>query len=283
MGDESSQFGGWKNDGSHLRRLRKGTAGIEFSPRSRGRPGRSRRLRFRRLLSLIALLLFVILCAESAVALFTSHRFALREVRVEGASEFTFPVILQHAPSPGPNLFSLPARKALRRIQGLSFVKEAALKRRLPGTLIIRLKEREPIAFARQKQGTVFFDREGIAFLRPGPIPGGIVEMQGLEVSPREMGRRITGTSAEALHKGLSALAQNPQLKAKTLVVNERGWITVHLVSGTELRLGPAEELEEKMRVIEEASASLGPLRSAEYFDVSAPDAAVWKPRQSAQ
>ncbi len=61
--------------------------------------------------------------------------------------------------------------------------------------------------------------------------------------------------------------------------MDERGWLTAHLVSGTELRLGPAQQLEEKLRVVEAVLASSGASRPAEYFDVSVLEAAVWKPR----
>jgi len=259
-------------------RLRRGASGIEFSPRSRGRPGRSRRLRTSRLLLLIAAVLALVLCAEAALAIFTSYRFALRKVRVEGASEFTLPLVLQQAPSPGPNLFALPGRRIADRLRALSFVEEVSLKKRPPGTLLIQLKERRPIAFFNQNGNAVFLDGSGVAFARPGPLPAGIPEVQGIEANPRALGRPIPGMKAFALREGLCALAQNTNLKVKTLVVDEHGCLAAHLVTGTQLRLGPPEELERKLLLVKAAIASLGPSRPAEYFDVSVPEAPIWKP-----
>ncbi|NIM07045.1 MAG: FtsQ-type POTRA domain-containing protein [Armatimonadetes bacterium] len=278
MGGDSSKTRGKRRKSSASRLLR-GSSGLEFSPRSRGRPGRSRRLRFRRALLCIVVLLSIVLAAECAVALFTSHRFALREVKVEGVSESALPLVLKHAPSPGPNLFSLPGRQIASKIQALSFVEEVDLKRRPFGTLIIRVKERRPIAYLKQKGQTVFVDGAGIAFLLQETIPGGIPELSGIEISAESIGRPISGTKATALCKGLAALTKNSTIKAKRLVVDERGWLTAHLVSGTELRLGPAQQLEEKLRVVEAVLASSGASRPAEYFDVSVLEAAVWKPR----
>lgn len=263
--------------------LRRGRAGIEISPRSRGRPGRSRRLRVRRVLWLIAAALMLTLAGEVVYAAYTSYRFTLRRVIVEGASPATRALVLQQAPAPGPNLFALSKKQLARRVQSLSFVQSVALDRRPPGTLVIQVKERRPIACLRQGEQNIFLDDAGVAFARPGPLPAGLIEMRGISLSRSAMGRPTSGTAAAALLRGLFALAQNPNLKVKLLTADGNGWLTAQLASGCELRFGPAAQLEKKCQLAEAALAALGPARPAEYLDLSAPEAPVWKPLAGAK
>ena len=265
-------------------RLRRGTSGLEFSPARRRRPIRSRRLRLRRLLWLIALSLGLILAGEILAAAFTSPRFAIQEVQIKGIDRFSLPLLVQETPpSIGANLFSFPTRRIARRLQSLAFIAEVKVKRKPPGTLLIFVKQRRPVGWLRQPWGVVLVDETAVAFVHPGPVPEGVPELRGLALSPRAIGERISGTKAFLLRKGLCALAQNPELKVNLLAVDERGWLTAHLCSGMELRLGPAKELERKLNLARVALSQLGKAAAFEYLDLSTPEAAVWKPRQGRQ
>ena len=259
-------------------RLRRGASGLEVN-RPGHRPRRSRRLRFRRLLWLIVCALVIVLMAEAAFALFTSYRFNLKEVRVEGADAGSVPLILQQAPAvPGGNIFSLRTGKIARRIKALSFVETVKIKRRPPNALLVVVSERKPTAYFRQGEKIILLDRSGLAFTHPQPDLKALTKLQGLEASGNVIGRRIGGTKAAILLKGLSAFAQNPDMKVKALMIDAQGWLTAQLTSGVQLRLGPAEQLEEKLSLAQTALSRLGSLRPAEYLDLSAPEAVVWKP-----
>ena len=258
-------------------RLRRGASGLEVN-RPGHRPGRSRRLRFRRLLWLIVFSLVMVLIAEAAFALFTSYRFNLKEVRVEGAGAGSVPLILQQAPAvPGGNIFSLRTGKIAQRIKALSFIETVKIMRRPPNALLVIVSERKPAAYFFQGEKIILLDRSGLAFTHPKPDLKALTELRGLEPSAN-VGRRVGGANAAILLKGLLAFAQNPSMSVKMLMVDAQGWLTAQLNSGVQLRLGPAEQLEEKLQLAQTALSRLGSLRPAEYLDLSAPEAVVWKP-----
>lgn len=260
-------------------RLRRSAAGVELATRKPKQARGPRRVRFARLLWLVILGLTLLLVGEIIFALFTSYRFTLTRVEVQGASAATRPLVLQQAPrTPGPNLFALRTGRLVEKLHRLSFVSSVALQRKPPGTLLIKVSERLPIAFFNGASGPIFVDHAGLAFTKPGPLPSGLVELQGLDPKQRALGRRLQGRNATSLLKGLSALLNSSKLRVKTLTVDGRGWLTVWLASGTELRLGATDQLERKLQLAELAIAG-GPSKDAEYLDLSAPEAVVWKPR----
>jgi len=265
-------------------RLRRGTSGLEFSLGRGRRPVRSRRLRLRRLLWLIALSLGVILAGEILFALFTSPRFAIQEVQIKGIDRFSLPLIVQETPPTiGANLFSFPAGRIARRLQAFSFVEEVKVKKNPPHTLLLVVRERRAVGWLRQPWGAVFVDETGLAFDHPGPVRKGVPELRGLELMPQIIGEHIRGTKAALLREGLRAFAQNPGLRVKVLAVDERGWLRAYLHSGMELRLGPARQLERKLDLARVVISNLKEAAAIEYLDLSIPEAAVWKPRQGRQ
>ncbi len=233
------------------------------------------------MLWLTVFLLTLVLAAEVALALFTSPRFAIQQIRVEGAGPLSVPLITgQAAVRLGSNLFSFPTKQTARRVKAISSVGSVRIKKLPPRTLLISVTERRPVARLSLPWGSGLLDPAGLFFVRPGPAPEGLPELQGLSLSPQAVGHPLKGAKAVALRKGLAALAQNPYFKVKILAVDARGWLTAHLASGTELRLGEATQLPGKLALAQEALSRVKGTQTAEYVDVCAPEAIVWKPRR---
>jgi cell division protein FtsQ len=268
-------------------RLRRGSSGLEVNlSGQRAGQVRRRRLRFRRLLILIALFLILVLIGELTVALFRSPRFAIVKVEFIGVTPATWPLVQTRLPQlEGANLFSLPTRRIARQLCTLSFAASAEVQRKPPRAVLITLNERKPVAFSRQPWGVAFLDAGGLTFSRPGAIPKGLPEIQGLVIPSRKSAYKINDTGARALQKGLAAFAQSAKLKLKVLSVDENGWLTATLASGVQLQLGSEDQLSRKLHIAAMALATLGPAHPAEYLDVSsprndpnAPEAIIWKP-----
>jgi cell division protein FtsQ len=263
-------------------RLRRGTAGLEFrTPHAPRRSGR-RRLRVRLILQLLILALVIVLLGEVIYALYHSPRFALTAITIEGAGPASESLIREKLPASGGNLFAFPEqrfRRELGRDARFSFLAQVKLTRRLPGTLKIKVEERRPVAYLEQSWGRVYLDSRGRIFQTPDPPPAGLPELRGVVLPEDAPGGGFTGAKAEALQKGLAALTKSPKLKVQLLTVDDRDWLTARLQSGLELRFGAPEQLEEKVQRAEVALSQPGQPRSAEYYDFSAPEAPVWKPK----
>jgi cell division protein FtsQ len=264
-------------------RLRRGTAGLEFrSPHPPRRYGRMR-LRARVILQSVILLLVIVLLGEVIYALYHSPRFTLTAIVIEGASPASEKLLRQSLPPPGGNLFAFPEariRRLLGREQQFSFLSQVRLTRRLPGTLKVRVQERLPVAFLDQSWGLAYVDAQGRIFQTPSPPPPGLPELRGVALPAEAAGKEFSGNKAEGLEKGLAALTKSPKLKVQWLAIDDKLWLTARLRGGEELRLGAAEQLAEKVQRAEIA-LSRPDRPPAEYYDFSAPEAPVWKPKGS--
>lgn len=263
-------------------RLRRGAAGLEFRTPRPPRRFTGKRLRLRRILRMLILLLFIGLLGEAIFALYHSPRFNLIAVEIQGAGPISEKLIRAKAPAPGLNLFALSEEAIAQNIQrgkSYSFLQKVEIKRRPPGILVIRVQERRAVAYLKQPWGRALLDKAGVVFFSPNPLPKALPELQGIELEQDSLGRPLMGEKAKALQEGLAALTKSPKLKLKSLVIDDRGGLTAQLEGGVELRLGEPENLEAKVNRAEIALSGPGKQTAAEYLDISAPEAPVWKPK----
>jgi cell division septal protein FtsQ len=222
------------------------------------------------------------LVGEAVYTLYHSPRFDLVAVKVIGAGPKGELLIRKKLPVPGISLFAI-SRTALERAlinrEELSFVRRVAVKRRLPGTLLVTVQQRRPIAYLDQPWGEALLDAGGVVFTSPDSRPRDLPELQGLEVPEQALGKVLSGDRAKALQEGLAALAKSPKLKIKVLAIDKRGWLTAYLAEGPELRLGEAKNLATKVAQVEVALTQTKAQQAAVYLDFSAPEAPVWKPK----
>jgi cell division protein FtsQ len=68
----------------------------------------------------------------------------------------------------GRSIFSVPLAERRRRLQGIDWVEDASLSRVWPGRLIVRIRERRPVAFVSFRSGVLLIDSQGV-LLDPPP------------------------------------------------------------------------------------------------------------------
>lgn len=204
---------------------------------------------------------------------------ALRRVEVTGRLVHTDPAAIRAAAAlgtGGPVLLA-DLGGAKRRIERLPWVAEVQVTRRLPGTVRIRVVEREPVAWAAGTDGVPWLvDGTGRVLAPTGTPPDGLVEVRGLDavgrpgrwVRPRRV-VRLLGALDEALGRYVGR------------VERRRGGVVLVLRAGPdgsvppvgEVRLGAARQPERQSAV---AVAILGAMdERAGYLDVRVPDAPV--------
>ncbi|SBT44686.1 cell division protein FtsQ/DivIB [Micromonospora auratinigra] len=191
--------------------------------------------------------------------------FGVREVRVVGAKLVT-PVQVREAAAVRDDapLARVDLAATARRIRALAPVESATVERDWPGTLVIRVVERTPMAAVPQGDGFAVIDRTGVVFQtvpQPGPLP--LIKVG--QPAPDDPGTRA----------GLEVLAAlSPRLRAQLVSVDVAGLarITVRLRQDRAVFWGDATRGADKSEV---ATALLG--RKADTIDVSAPDVVTYR------
>ncbi|MCX8101643.1 MAG: FtsQ-type POTRA domain-containing protein [Geminicoccaceae bacterium] len=164
----------------------------------------------------------------------------------------------------GASILSVELNELKNQLEGLPWVKSAAVRRQLPGTLHAVIEEHRPLALWREREGARvrLIDEEGaivpVADLRP---------FSGLPL--------VTGKGAPAAAKELFAhLAREPLIAKRTTVaslVGGRRW-NLYLDGRVEVRL-PAEGVGEALARLAAEEKANGLLdRAVEAIDLRTPD-----------
>jgi cell division protein FtsQ len=156
-----------------------------------------------------ALLLFVVLFESSAMAmrrvqsiLFADERFFLESSFVHGGPASDLPgiqvignrytprerIMLVFAPDINKSIFRIPLAERRRRLMGIDWIEDAAVMRIWPNQLIVKVRERRPVAFAKLPIGNsqyryLLIDAQGVLLAVPRqrfdfPVLTGVREEQ---------------------------------------------------------------------------------------------------------
>jgi cell division protein FtsQ len=210
---------------------------------------------------------------------FFSGVFRVDEVRVEGNISLEREYIVRKAGvGPRTHLLFFDEGDAERALRGEPRVERADVRREFPDGLVIRVKEREPVAVL--KQGDVFLlvDRGGWVIREESEKPVGLPELTGLSFPDLDPGDRLSGGSAAAAMALINSMS--PRMRPLCSEVGGLpGGDLYAVVDGIKVIYGEATLLEKKNAV---TALSLQQLRSRyptmEYLDVSLPDRPVMKP-----
>lgn len=183
----------------------------------------------RRTKTIAVVALPVILVAAFALASYTSL-FATRDIRIEGAVTLTREDVLRLAGiGPGTNVFHLDADAVARALVADPWIATASVERHLPGTVVIRLQEREPIARSTLGSTTVVLAGDGVVL--PGASADGLPEIRA-SVGELSDDARTGGARA------LAALERILRARVATVVVQPSGELVMDLAGDLTVRYG---------------------------------------------
>ncbi|HCC59536.1 MAG TPA: hypothetical protein DEQ47_20200 [Solibacterales bacterium] len=132
---------------------------------------------------------------------FTDPRFALKDVPardmaangivVEGARYASRARLIQvFAPDFGHSVFKIPLAERRRRLLAVDWVEEASVSRIWPNRLVVRIRERTPVAFANLHTGFLLVDAQGVLLAPPLKTRFALPVISGLTVDQPEEERR---------------------------------------------------------------------------------------------
>ncbi|ACX52654.1 Polypeptide-transport-associated domain protein FtsQ-type [Ammonifex degensii KC4] len=213
----------------------------------------------------ISLLLLLLL---GIYLLLNSSLFSIKEVRVAGNKKVATKEILEAAHlRQGENIFKVNLEEVAQRVATLPQIAEAQVKRLLPHTVLIEVKERELVALLPGKDGFYGVDLTGHCLGRysvdlPFPVLTGVGEAP-------PPGKQISDAGFFLL-KGLLAALKQAGLLEKIgeihLNISDRT-IEAYTTEGVKIYLGTPAEVKEKVDIL----ARLLPMLKAgevEYVDL---------------
>lgn len=159
-----------------------------------------------------------IFASASARLLEASGAFGLRvdDIRVEGRATTDRQTILDAlGVRPGAPIFAVDPARAKRQLESLPWVRSAAIERRLPDTIYVRLVEREPMALWQHGGKIDLIDRSGAV------IP--VTRLDRFAKLPMVVGEDAAGHAAALL----AMLGSQPDLAARVTAaidVDGRRW-----------------------------------------------------------
>ena len=205
---------------------------------------------------LIVLTLVGVLAA--AVGLVFSPVLNVDQVRVAGVGRDRVDAVRTAAQvSRGAPLLMVDLGAVTARLTALPWVQRADVRRELPGTLVVHVTPRAPVAWLRTTDGSVrLISAQGTVVGTAAGTPATLPEVSG----PLRAGGKIA-----------AALPASLRSRVVTVTV-DHGVGVLHLVAGPEIRLGAVADVTAKARAAAAVLAALG-ATPAHYIDVQVPSA----------
>lgn len=184
-------------------------------------------------------------------AMFWSPLLDVRTVKVLGADRTGAASVISATgvADGGENLLLLSTARIASRVQELPWVERATVERILPGTVRVRVAEREPAFILEIAAARWTIDANGNV-LAVGKAKRGLPVLSGIEVGHVEPGVRLrTPESLDAL-RAYEALPLRIRKRVAGVFAPTQERITFSLSDGTEIRYGAARQMKAKGTVL---------------------------------
>jgi cell division protein FtsQ len=272
-----------------VRKPRQDAAALAMPRQLQDRPGRwklvwrRQRRRMRPVLFCVAVLALGLVLAGSVRGLGrganfheqmanVSARLGLRitTVRIEGREKTPEPVLnAALGVRPGEAILTYSVSEARTRLEMINWVESATVERRLPGTLVVTLKERRPFAVWQTEGKFVLIDRDGNKV-----TDSNVANFSG------QLPLVVGAGAPQAARLLVEALAEQPALLARmsaAVRVGERRW-NLHMDNGTDVMLPEGEEKRALARLAELQASHALLDRPLQVVDLRLPDRLVVRP-----
>lgn len=206
-------------------------------------------------------------------AMFWSPLLSVRKVSVRGAEHVTDAEVVEATALIGAdrNLLLLSTEEVARRVEGLPWVQEAEVDRMLPDSVRVSVVERRPALVLSIGAARWTLDRSGHV-LTSGSVAPRLPVLAGIEVGRVEAGVKLVTPEAIGALKVFRSLPGSLRQKLAGIFAPTSERITVSLNDGTVVRIGAAERLKAKAKVLK---ALIERLRTrgivTAYIDVRVP------------
>ncbi len=145
-----------------------------------------------------------VVCVSTAMAALEAHRYATTNaffalsphspdaITVQGL-QYTprWKVLRVFENDFGRSVFAIPLAERRRRLMAINWVWDASVSRVMPNRLVVRIRERKPVAFAMLRSGAMLVDAEGVLMEPPTQGHFAFPVLNGLNERETEAERRV--------------------------------------------------------------------------------------------
>jgi cell division protein FtsQ len=258
-------------------RVRNGRQGRQRRDTPPVSSSRSRRRRYRgpahpRRRLLLSLTAIVLVVGGAAWVLLGSGLLAVHTVQVDGAQRLSQQEVAEVAGIvEGTPLVRVDTDAAAARVAALPQVASVEVTRGWPGTVVVTVAERVPVAVVDQQGTRRLVDDEGVLFdTITGDAPAGVVPLDVATPGPDD-------PATTAALGALTALPKDVRSQVTGVAARTADDVTLTLTDGRSVLWGSAARTERKAEVLDALlhQVDSGALDSADTLDVSTPDAVV--------
>lgn len=238
----------------------------------RPRRRRSRRPVDRRRRLLVALAGAAAVVGVVAWVLLGSSLLAVRTVQVDGESALTAAEVVEVAGiADGTPLVRVDTAAAAARVAALPQVASVEVTRGWPGTVVVTLAERVPVAVVTDGGIRELVDAGGVVYdTITGTTPAGVVPLDVADPGPDD-------AATTAALGALTALPADVRDEVTGVAARTADDVTLTLTDGRSVLWGSADQTERKAEVLGALLEQIesGDLDPADTLDVSTPDSVV--------
>jgi len=205
--------------------------------------------RAHRLFGILSLLMVVGL----GITLFmTSSAFGVSEIVVVGSSHLSSADVVRLCDvALGANIMKVSTGAIRDRLLACPRVAEASVSRRLPGTLVVRLVEREGVALLPCGQQFAELDASGLPVEFHRLIGAlGLPVITGVATAGVTLGTRVEGAGAAAALGAAEALGTAGRARISEVDIDAAGEVVLYTRAGIPVYIGPAIGLDAKVKAL---------------------------------
>ncbi|BBB93258.1 MAG TPA: FtsQ-type POTRA domain-containing protein [Methylomusa anaerophila] len=180
-----------------------------------------------------------------------SSYFFVGVVQVEGSKYIASEEVLRIANIPERvNIFRLNTAEIKNRLVNDLRIAEADVNRRFPATVVISIKERQPLAFVASQYGFVEIDKQGIVLaalknLKQTKAP----IITGIRLGNVYVGDQVSTGELQSVLTYLTALDEETLNQLSEVNIKSANELIVYTVSATSIRLGSPDRLVDKAKL----------------------------------
>ncbi|MGI6722417.1 MAG: cell division protein FtsQ/DivIB [Anaerovoracaceae bacterium] len=148
----------------------------------------------------------IIALLVAGIIFLNSSYFAIDKITVKGNENYSAnDIVKMSGVEFGTNIFHVFGHTVEKNLKKNSYVKSAGIERKLPGELVIRLKEREPVAYLPYGSQYAVIDEKGYVINVTGTRPE-LTEISGMKIKSMTPGTRIEADQTRQLEKAISII-----------------------------------------------------------------------------
>lgn len=217
-------------------------------------------------------LLLVLIILIAGVLFIKSSYFTVGSVIVEGNKYISVEDVYRIADIPESiNIFSLNTANIKTRLLHDLRVDETDVSRQFPGTIVITIKERKPMAYVASNYGFLEIDKQGVVLavfknLKQINVP----MITGTRLENEYVGDKIENQAVKKIVNYLSLLDEVTLNQLSEINIKPSDEIIAYTLNSIHIRLGNSERLADKAKLTNEMLRELeGKKIMVEYIDLS--------------